>query len=70
MKKLNLIDLHCDTFLKMMFPNEDGTFNNLKENNLHVDINKLKKVGASAQMFAAYIPVETLSEEGDRKSVV
>lgn len=64
MKKLNLIDLHCDTFLKMMFPNKDGTINNLKENNLHVDINKLKKVGASAQMFAAYIPVETLSEEG------
>lgn len=64
MSKLGLVDLHCDTFLRMMFPSKDGSFPNLKANNLQVDINKLKKVGASAQMFAAYIPIETLSQKG------
>lgn len=64
MKKLNLIDLHCDTFLRLMSPSKDGSVATLKENNLHVDINKLRKVGASAQMFAAFIPGESLLKYG------
>lgn len=64
MKKTNLIDMHCDTFLRMMLPSKDGSIVTLKENNIHVDIKKLKKVGASAQMFAAYTPADRLSKYG------
>lgn len=62
MEDLNLIDLHCDTFLAIVTAGKEGKTISLKENDLHVDINKLKKVGASAQMFAAFTPVESLSK--------
>ena len=64
MKKTNMIDLHCDTFLKMMLPAEDGTRIHLKKNNLHIDIERLKKVGASAQMFAVFTPIKRLENYG------
>ncbi len=62
MAKTNMIDLHCDTFLKMMKPIKDGIPIRLNENNIHVDIKKLRKVGSSAQMFAVYTPAESLDK--------
>ncbi len=62
--KLKLIDLHCDTFFRIVLAQLEGRTINLKENDLHVDIERLKKVGASGQMFAAYIPAQSLSQYG------
>lgn len=59
--KTNMIDLHCDTFYKIGDPRQKGRLH-LRENDLEVDIKKLRKNGSSAQMFAAYTPTETLEE--------
>ncbi len=59
--KTNMIDLHCDTFLSMMNP-QHGADIHLGKNHLHVDIEKMKKVGSSAQMFAIYTPAEKLEK--------
>lgn len=57
--KVNMIDLHCDTFLRMMNP-QGGKDIHLAKNNLHIDIEKLKKNGSSAQMFSIFTPAENL----------
>lgn len=44
------IDLHCDTASEILYRNEQ-----LMKNNLSIDINKLKKGGAIAQVFAFFI---------------
>lgn len=46
---MNLIDLHCDTVLRLM---EDG---NLKENSYGVDIAKLRSGSSLAQFFALFV---------------
>lgn len=47
---MNMVDLHCDTLMECV----KGT--PLAKNNLHIDIEKLKKGGALAQFFAIFIP--------------
>lgn len=64
MSKTNLIDMHCDTILNAVIPNKRGGYSKLRENSGHVDIKKLKKVGASAQMFAVFTPAESLEKFG------
>lgn len=49
---MKYIDLHCDTASRMLYENE-----RLKKNKLKVDIEKLKKGGALAQIFAFFIDV-------------
>lgn len=44
------IDLHCDTASEILYRNKQ-----LMKNNLSIDINKLKKGGAIAQVFAFFI---------------
>lgn len=61
--KTNMIDLHCDTFLSIINPKDEGQAH-LKKNTLHVDIEKMKKVGSSAQMFAVFTPADTLYKYG------
>ena len=48
---MKLIDMHCDTFWLMM---RDKTIG-LKENNLCIDVKKLKQAGSDAQFFASFI---------------
>ena len=48
---MSIIDLHCDTIYQLT---NNKTFN-LKENNLAIDINKLKNAKALAQFFALFI---------------
>lgn len=45
-----IVDAHCDTITKIM---EVGS--NLKRNNCHIDIERLKAVGNCVQFFAAFI---------------
>lgn len=63
-KKTNMIDLHCDTIGEIADPKNKGKNIHLGKNNLHIDICRLKKVGASAQMFAVYVPADDLQKYG------
>jgi len=47
---MNIVDLHCDTLMGCV----KGT--PLAKNDMHIDIEKLKKGGALAQFFAIFIP--------------
>ena len=51
----NIIDLHCDTILRMM---EDPANIGLRQNNFSIDIEKLKKAGSIAQFFAMFVCLE------------
>ncbi|MFT5871670.1 MAG: membrane dipeptidase [Clostridium sp.] len=52
---LMIIDFHCDTIMKLMDKRQELT---LKENNLCVDICKLKKAKSIAQFFALFIELD------------
>ena len=47
---MRYIDLHCDTAGRMLYENQG-----LKKNKFSVDIEKLNKGGALAQVFAFFI---------------
>lgn len=55
---MRVIDLHCDTILKLM---QDKEKLELKRNKFSVDIEKLNKANSLAQFFALYIDLK----EGD-----
>lgn len=67
---MRLIDFHCDTILRLM-GNENKY--ELKNNNLCVDLEKLKKANSLAQFFAMYVdlnetkdPLQTCLEMIDK----
>ena len=50
---MNLIDMHCDTISELLLrgdPDQD-----LKKNDLKVDVEKMKRAGSAAQFFACFI---------------
>ncbi len=47
-----IIDLHCDTFIRMYNAKENADV--LESNDYHIDIDKLKRGGVYAQCFAIY----------------
>lgn len=47
---MKLIDLHSDTFSLM----QENNITNIENNNLHIDLNKLKKGGSYIQVFALF----------------
>ncbi|MBC2581859.1 dipeptidase [Clostridium sp. DJ247] len=49
---MNLIDFHCDTIYELL---KDKNNSNLYNNNLSVDIEKMKSANSLAQFFALYI---------------
>ena len=49
---MNLIDMHCDTICELLSEKTPGQ--DLKKNNLKVDIEKLKKGGSAAQFFCLF----------------
>lgn len=49
---MSIIDLHCDTILKLM---DDKESLGLYKNDFSVDIEKLNKAGSAAQFFALFI---------------
>jgi len=54
-----IIDFHCDTIMKLM----DNTQKlNLKENDLNVDILKLKKANSLAQFFALFVEMDMVDD--------
>ena len=62
---MSFIDLHCDTASRIFYEKEG-----LKENSFSVDIDKLKKGGALAQVFAFFIDAGEVSNlESEFKSM-
>ncbi len=55
---MKLLDMHCDTILECYTKNCG-----LRKNNLHIDLEKLKKAGALGQFFALWIPMDEETEE-------
>ena len=53
---MNLIDMHCDTICELLSEKTPGQ--DLKKNNLKVDIEKLKKGGSAAQFFACFVAMD------------
>ena len=48
---MKMIDLHCDTIIKLLFNKEKGM---LLKNDFHVDINKLEEANSFVQFFAIF----------------
>lgn len=57
---MNLIDLHCDTALKLLDSKKGDT---LKENDFCIRLDKLKKAGSLAQFFACFVYMEQFQGE-------
>lgn len=52
---MKVIDLHCDTIYKILERRKKGETISLRENDLMIDLMKLKKGGYSVQNFALYV---------------
>ena len=57
---MRLVDLHCDTMDLLM-----GNDKKLYENNLCVDIKKLKKANSLAQIFALFVDTKDIKNPYD-----
>lgn len=53
-----IIDLHCDTIKRLEEEKEKGFNMNLRNNNLNVDLEKMKKSNYMLQCFAMFVPLK------------
>ena len=56
---MKLIDMHCDT-ISVLHESKENVC--LRENNFHVDLQKLKKANSKAQFFALFTELEEIKE--------
>ena len=56
---MHIIDMHCDTLLECYRRNQ-----RIRENNLSVNLQTMKKNGVMAQFFAIFLPPEKEEEKG------
>lgn len=59
---MKIADLHCDTISEIWKSRRAGRPQQLFQNNLHVDIQKMQKAGYLLQDFAMYIDLEKTSD--------
>ena len=52
---MKVIDMHCDTICELLAAKEQGREISLRENDLMVDLKKLRKGGYSVQNFALFV---------------
>lgn len=55
---MKIIDMHCDTISEIWESRHSGKPQKLSANNLHIDIQKMKKAGYMLQNFAMYIDLK------------
>ena len=53
-----IVDMHCDTISELWKKREAGEDVGLLQNNLHVDLNRMKKSGYMIQNFALFVQKE------------
>ena len=56
---MKIIDFHCDTISQLYDLKQRGEDVNLKENKLHLDLNKMKKSDYMLQVFASYVDLSS-----------
>ena len=49
---MKIVDFHCDTISQLYDLKQSGENINLKENKLHLDLNKMKKSDYMLQVFS------------------
>ena len=55
---MKIIDMHCDTISKIREMRTDGNATGLRENNLMLDLLRMKKCGYSVQNFALFVEMQ------------
>ncbi len=53
---MKVVDMHCDTIGAIYNRNRKGKMTHLKENDLNIDVEKMKKGDYLAQCFAMFVP--------------
>ncbi len=61
---MNFIDMHCDTIMALM----DHKEKNLKDNDLMIDLNRLKKSNYMLQCFAMFVPYRAFNGDENYSS--
>lgn len=59
---MKIVDFHCDTISQLYDIRESGENINLKQNRLHLDIEKMKKSDYMLQVFASYVDLGSNSK--------
>ena len=59
---MKVIDMHCDTILKLYNELQNGKDGSLLENDCHIDINKMKKGDYLLQNFAMFVDLKNNSQ--------
>jgi membrane dipeptidase len=54
---MKVVDMHCDTISAIFNQKEEGKVCGLKENHLHIDIEKMKKGNYLLQNFAMFVDI-------------
>ena len=53
---MKTIDMHCDTIMKLCMDSKNNIESNLRNNEYHIDLEKMKKGEYLAQCFAMFVP--------------
>ena len=59
-----IIDMHCDTISKIYGRRQKGEAVSLRENDMHLDLLRMKQGGYLCQCFALFTYLQTLLDEG------
>lgn len=51
------IDMHCDTITRLLKDADQGKLSSLRENDLHIDLNRMKQANYLLQNFAVFTPL-------------
>lgn len=51
------IDMHCDTITRLLKDADQGKSSSLRENDLHIDLNRMKQANYLLQNFAVFTPL-------------
>ena len=51
---MRVVDMHCDTIAELYYDHRDGGRMSILENNLHIDLKKMKKGDYLLQNFALF----------------
>jgi len=59
---MKIIDMHCDTIYKIAKEKRQGNQMSLRQNNLHIDLKKMKQSDYLLQNFAVYTPLKRVKD--------
>ena len=59
---MKIADMHCDTILRLYNENKKAPLSDLRKNNFHIDLEKMKKADYLLQNFACFIYLKDIKE--------